>query len=188
VDLSQLMRQVASGSERAMADLMSVTRHPLRCQARMLVFDRSKAAEVVQDTFVAVWCGRHTYDPSKAAWPWIKQILRSKCNSYWRMALRNRAREEPIDPQLDYEGYVSCVPNPARQAENTQQCRIAFRVLGELSPGIRDVVLLSLFRDLSDLEIADVLGIPLGTAKSRKNRGLSHIRRCMKAHDKENEP
>lgn len=183
--LDELMRQVAGGSESAMADLMAQARYPLQRRAELLMFDRARAAEVVQSTFVAVWRGRQTYDSSRPAWPWLLRILRSKCDSHWRSLLRRRGREETLDPRLEYAGYVPTGADPATRAEHKQLCQVARELLVELSPGIRDVVLLTVFRDLSDSEVVDILGIPLGTVKSRKSRGLSHIRKRMNEKNRE---
>ena len=106
-----------------------------------------------------------------------------------RKRARRRQREEPIDPQLDYAGYVAApIVDPASAAADRQLCRAARALLPELAPGIRDVVLLSLFRELSDQEVADTLAIPLGTVKSRKSRGLSHLRSRLDNVNERNPP
>jgi RNA polymerase sigma-70 factor (ECF subfamily) len=169
-----------------MTDIVCATRHLLLHRAELLLFDRARAVEVVQDTYVAIWGSRHTYDPARPAWPWISRVLRSKCNSHWRKVLRNRSREEPIEPELDYSGYCPSPRPPDTHAADLELCRIARGLLDELSPGVRDVILLSLFRGLRDPQVADILEIPIGTVKSRKNRGLSHLRKRMSEHNEEN--
>lgn len=180
------MAQVARGSTAAMTHIVTATRHVLLRRAQLLLFDRARAVEVVQDTYVAIWRSRHTYDPARPAWPWISRVLRSKCNSHWRRVLRNRSREEPIRPELDYGDCCPVLPSPYTDTVNAELCRIAWELLDELSPGIRDVLLLSLFRDLSDTQVADILEIPIGTVKSRKKRGLAHLRKRMNDHNEEN--
>jgi RNA polymerase sigma-70 factor (ECF subfamily) len=64
-------------------------------------------------------------------------------------------------------------------SEQRQLCLFARDYVSELSDGLREVAQLSLFSELSDCEIAELLGIPMGTVKSRKNRAKSILKSKM---------
>ena len=79
----------------------------------------------------------------------------------------------PILGNIDDVVEVSCPsPLPDRLLEEKEHKYRLKEYISRLSPTLREVVLLSLVEEMTDREIALVLGIPIGTVKSRKNRGL----------------
>jgi len=172
------MRRIKQGSETALQELMLHAAHVLERLAESLLYDKGLAADVVQETFISVWTHRHEYDERMPAWPWIARILRNKCHAVWRKA-GGRRHDGPIrgEPLVDLAEFV---PSPLswqeQEHEKAQLMQMARDCILQLSPACREVVQLFLFSDLPEREIAHLLGVPLGTVKSRKNRGLSILR------------
>ena len=128
--------------------------------AMSILGDASRAADVVQATFVNAWQASHRFDPDRELGPWLYTIARRQAIDTYR---RER-RSEPTDPsELD----VVALPPSLEQAWEAWQVRLA---LDQLPPEECEVVRLSWFDGLAHSEIAERIGAPLGTVKSRSHR------------------
>ena len=141
--------------------------------AMSILGDQGRAADVVQATFVNAWQAAARFDSSRELGPWLYTIARRQAID----AFRRERRTEPTDPsELD----LVELPPSLEQAWEAWQVRLA---LDQLPQDERDVVRLSWFEGLAHPEIADHLGVPLGTVKSRSHRAhrrlaslLAHVR------------
>jgi RNA polymerase sigma-70 factor (ECF subfamily) len=180
VELDAMMSSVKKGSEVALGDLMRYTAYALEYLAGRLLYDKNLCFDVVQETFVKVWQQREKYCDGRPAWPWIAQILRNECYSVWR---KNGGRRKDLTSQKtnsEISEYIHCTaPLQDCTNEQTQLCNFVRDFVAELSDPIREVLQLSLFSELSELEIASLLGVPAGTVKSRKNRGIKKVKEQM---------
>jgi RNA polymerase sigma-70 factor (ECF subfamily) len=146
---------------------------PVYTVAMSILGDPGRAADVVQSTFVNAWQAAHRFDPSRELGPWLYTIARRQAID----AYRRERRSEPTDPsELD----LVDPPPSLEQAWEAWQVRLA---LDQLPVDERDVVRLSWFDGLAHPEIAERLGVPLGTVKSRSFRAhkrlttlLAHVR------------
>lgn len=171
----QLMGELAEGAEEAIGELYSRYAPTVFGMAAQAV-DRATAEEIVQDVFVAVWRGASTFDPQKGqARAWLLQI------AHYRIAneLRRRSRRPRIE--ADPENVQSArLPDPSPdQTEAAWQAHrreVLRRALDELPPPQRQALGLAFFEELSHGEVAHVLGLPLGTVKSRLRSGASLLR------------
>lgn len=167
-----LIARVARARDRA-AFAALFSRWGLKVKAFMI---RSGAApdmaeEAAQETFVAVWRRAETFDPGRAsAAAWLFAIARNKRVDL----LRRGARPEP-DPEDP-----SFRPEPPRPADHqlaAQNRDEAVRAaLASLTDDQREVVVLSFYEGRAHSEIADRLGIPLGTVKSRLRLAFGKLR------------
>lgn len=129
------------------------------------------AEEVVQETFIRVWRKAEQFDPSKAsASTWLYTIARNQRIDL----LRKRHRPEP-----DYED-PAFIPEPEPQpteviVRNQEASRLK-ECIDALSPEQQEVLKLSFMEELPHVEVAEKLGIPLGTVKSRIRLAMKHIR------------
>ena len=129
--------------------------------------DRMRAEDAVQETFAAVWRSARTYRPERGAGaPWLYAVARNA------IVDRSRNRSEPPAEPPDTP---SLEPTPAERAEASYVSWRVHRALEELSAKERDVIELAYYGELSQSEIADFLGIPLGTVKTRTRAGLSRL-------------
>jgi RNA polymerase sigma factor (sigma-70 family) len=137
--------------------------------AYLITGRREDAEDVLQDVFVAVWKSRHTYDAAKGKpSTWLHRITVNEC-------LRKRRRDRPVMLRVDPEAFET--PRPAHNADpgavDSDELSAA---LQSLDVRHRSVLVLRYFNDLSYDEIARVLGVPLGTVKSRINHALKNMR------------
>ena len=130
------------------------------------------AEELAQETLLAVWRKAHQFDPNRAtASAWIYTIARNL-----RIDVLRRTGAA-IDPRVDEAAAEPPTPeDELKTAQDVSRIRAAMRLL---PPEQAEVLRLSFFEDLSHPEIADGLGLPLGTVKSRIRLATAHLRLAL---------
>jgi RNA polymerase sigma-70 factor (ECF subfamily) len=131
------------------------------------------AEELAQETLLAVWRKAAAFDPAKAApSTWIFTIARNLRID----AARRERRGEPVEDPSDTP---DAEPTPdARLAAAQSEGRIRHALL-KLPPEQAEVVRLSFFSDKPHSEIAEQLGLPLGTVKSRLRLAMARLRELL---------
>lgn len=146
--------------------------------------DRALADDVFQDTFLQVHLAAEGFDTSRRLKPWLFTIAANKA----RDALRSRSRRSAaaLDAQIDTGDEESSsfvdllqanVSGPGDRIEESELRDAVQKVVMDMPEHLRDVLLLSYFHQFSYKEIADVLGVPLGTVKSRLHAAVNHFAR-----------
>ena len=159
-----LIQRVADGDRDAFGDLYQRYARPVFGLALRRLGDRGRAEDAVQETFASVWRSARTTGPSAAR---ARLALRGRAERDRRPGPR-AAREppaEPADAPSDEAG-----PRAKRRAVDWVAWRV-HRALEELPETERTVLELAYWGGLSQSEIADFLGIPLGTVKTRTRSG-----------------
>lgn len=176
----ELMRLLAAGETDALV--------PLHGRYAALVFnivaqtlDRSSAEEIVQDVFVAVWTKASTYDPERGpVRPWLLQIAHTRVLNELRR--RSRRPQTLPDPEgLTLASMPDAGPTPEEEAWREFRRQAVRDAVASLPPAQRQALSLAYFEDLTHPQIADFLGLPLGTAKTRVRDGLARLRRSLAA-------
>jgi len=162
-----LIRRVARGDADAFELLYQRYARPVFGLALRRLGDRMRAEDAVQETFAAIWRSAKTYRPERGAGaPWLYTVARN--------AIVDRSRNRSELP-AEVPDTATVEPGPAERAETSYVAWRVHRALEELSGNERDVIELAYYAELSQSEIADFLGIPLGTVKTRTRAGLSRL-------------
>jgi RNA polymerase sigma-70 factor (ECF subfamily) len=171
----ELMRQLAAGSHEALTPLYQrYARRLFHLVARAL--DCATAEEIVQEVFLAVWRGAATFTPERGAFrSWVFQIAQFRILN----ELRRRSRQPQMEP--DPEGVLLAdLPDDRPELADTvwQEYRrsVLRSAFAELSPPQRQALGLAFGDDLTHEQVASVLNLPLGTAKTRIRDGLQKLR------------
>ena len=181
--LDEIMCRIHRGDERGLCDLMTHHRHQLESLAGQILGDMTAAEDVVQETFIAIWQRRQTFSPGKDAWPWVAKIVRNMCYQRWRSRHGRRKGRNPSEVPIEWAAYVHARPSPpSTRAKESELFDAASELIGRLSPTLREVAQLSILGSKTDAEIAETLGVPIGTVKSRKHRGIAVLRRGLRPH------
>ncbi|MGA2125871.1 MAG: sigma-70 family RNA polymerase sigma factor [Xanthobacteraceae bacterium] len=155
-----LMERIAAGDRLAMQVL--VVRHHVRMFRFVLglVKDRTVAEDLIGDVFLDVWRQAHTFEARCAVATWLLSIARNKALS----ALRSRRTHDPLDE-------ASTIEDPQAGPEALVQIKdrgeIIRRCLEALSPEHREIVDLAYYHEKTIDEVAEIVGIPLSTVKTR---------------------
>ena len=172
VDDSALLRRMGLGDERALEELYARYGGLLYTLALRIVGDRELAREVVQDTFLRSWDGRETYDAQRGRVPWwLMGIARNRAIDLLRSrSHQQRIRERATRPR------EAAVP-PADELSGAVSERVTvLHALRALSDGQRVAIELAYYNGLTQAEIAEQLGQPLGTIKSRTREAMDRLR------------
>jgi RNA polymerase sigma-70 factor (ECF subfamily) len=129
--------------------------------------DRGLAEDAVQEAFAAVWRSASTYRPERgAAAGWLYTVARN--------AIVDRLRRSAL-PTDEPPELPSDEPGPAEQAEESYVAWRVHRALEELQPREREVIELAYWSGLTQSEVAEYLGVPLGTVKTRTRTALARL-------------
>ena len=190
-----LVQEVVDGSQDALAQLYDRHHVAIFTLAARTSGDRWLAADVVQETFLALWNRAEQFDPARGSLrAWLLTIARNKVVDH----LRGRQRHHPAAPfssfgtdepddmsasvRLAESGMpvaFGSVDAPPEQSLAEREARDGIAAaLGTLGPHERTVVELAYGAGLSQSEIASHLGWPIGTVKTRTRRAL----RILRAH------
>lgn len=169
-----LIRAFAKGERVALAALAERYEGPLLGMALALMQRRRDvAADAVQDTWVRVIRHAASFDGRSSVKTWLYRILINRCND-----LRIDAeRRDRLPARAAAAGQVSAEPvepGPTNEARTA----LTEHLLG-LPSDQRTVLLLCYHADMSHAQAADILGIPIGTLKSRLHAALTALRTAL---------
>jgi RNA polymerase sigma-70 factor, ECF subfamily len=165
-----LMSAVARGDERALATLYD--RHAAVAYgiAVRVLRDPSLAEEALQEGFLALWRGAARYDSSRAAvGTWIVTLVHRRAVDLVRSHARRPVEQLTEEVETSSPG-VEEIVSSRRDAARVRRAVVA------LPRPEREVIELAYFVGLTQREIAERLGTPLGTVKSRTFSGLTRLR------------
>ena len=163
----ELIRLVARKDANAFETLYHRFARPVFGLALRRLGDRMRAEDAVQETFAAVWRSARTYKPDRGAGaPWLYAVARNA------IVDRSRSRSDPPGEAPDVP---SNEPGPEERAEASYISWRVHRALEGLNQNERDVIELAYYGGLSQSEVADFLGIPLGTVKTRTRAALGRL-------------
>jgi len=151
------------GDESAVKTVYERFRGPVFAISLSVLHDHGLAADATQQTFIKAWQAATTYDPDRELAPWIYAIARRTAIDLYRKHSRSVSSEDvdsmALPPALDTIWEVF-------------EVRAA---LDRLPEEERQVMKLSHFAGLTHVEIAEHMGIPVGTVKSRSHRAHQRL-------------
>ena len=171
--LAGLLSRVARHDVAAFAALYRETAPFLSHVASKILHRREWTEEVLQESYVKIWCFAGSYDPARAsALTWMCSVVRNQAFDQ----LRRNATSEPetewaLQPadESDHDGDVSVALDVKR----------ALACLAQLAPVQRQTIGLAFLRECSHSQVAGMLGMPLGTVKARIRLGLVNLKRLI---------
>lgn len=163
--------QAQSGSREALDELFKSIQEPLFRYIVTVVNDRHLAEDVLQEVFIRIYRKLRWLREPQAFRAWSYQIAT-------REAFRYLKRERLWADQVRDEDVLNVMPvaEPVYSPELVQQLP---ELVGDLSPASRAVIVLFYLHEMSLVETAAVLDIPVGTVKSRLAYGLESLRRRL---------
>lgn len=166
-----VIREAARGEIKALAALYDRYAGLLLSMANRMLGDKTVAEDLVQDVFMEAWRRAHAFDPSRGSVrTWLLVRLRSRALDRLRSAKARREVmvEEPREAVLTTE-----------DPELSPDRALVRQAILQLPADQRLVIELSYFHGLSSSEIAEQMGSPIGTVKSRTAAALGKLRAAM---------
>ena len=163
-----LVQRARAGDRRAFGEL--VTRYMRRAYyaALGLVGSHEDALDLSQEAFARAFRARANLDPDLPFYGYLYQIVRRLCFNFLRDSRTRRVRMQEATPWLmNQAGGKAAAADPARAAERSELCALVQAAIERLPEREREVLVLKEFEGLRYREIAELLGIPIGTVMSR---------------------
>ncbi len=156
------------GDESAVKAVYERFRGPVFAISMSVLHDHGLAADATQQTFIKAWQAATTYDPDRELAPWIYAIARRTAIDIYRKQARSVASDA-----------VDTVDNPPGLDTVWEMFEVR-SALDQLPDEERQVIKLSHFDGLTHAEIAEHVGIPIGTVKSRSHRAHQRLLELLK--------
>lgn len=174
-----LVARMASGDERAAAHLYDEYSPVLFALALRIVGERADAEEVVLDAFTQAWKNAAYYRAERSSvLSWLSMITRTRALDFLRARTRRVRALTVASRSVGDEplGTADVSRGAGEQLEEDERDAAIGLALHSLATPQRAAIELSFFSGLTHLEIAERLGEPLGTVKTRIRLGMQHMR------------
>jgi len=177
----RLVERLREGSEQAYEQLLTRFQQPVYTLALRLLNDPSEAGDVVQEVFLKVFRNIGSFRGQSTLKTWIYRITVNEAHNTRRWFFRHRRREVELDSTPEEaRNLKEIIPDRSRspfdEAFDREQHVMIEAALERINPIFRDAVVLRDITDQSYEEIAEILGVSLGTVKSRILRGREALR------------
>lgn len=175
-DPAELLRRASRGDEAAFAALYDATAARAYGLAVRIVRDPSQAEEVAQEAFLEIWRTASRYDAARgSALSWILTIVHRKAVDRVRSAEASARRDRVYHREnqaVDHDATAEAV-------HSSMEARRVRQALATLTETQREALELAYFSGYTHTEVAAMLDLPLGTAKTRIRDGLIRLRDTM---------
>lgn len=144
--------------------------------------DRAAAEDIFQETFLQVHQSADLFDPQRRFRPWLFTIAANKARDLIRSQARRPASplQATINPGEEESGrfidlMASPIEPPDAPLERKELRQRIQQVVGDMPENLREILLLSYFHQFPYKQIGEILGIPLGTVKSRLHTAVAYF-------------
>src|SRR2546423_12940030 len=174
-----LMRAFAGGERSAAERLYELYSSRIYGLGIVMLGNEAAAQDLVQDTFVKLWRNAERYDTARGRLEtWVLLVARSLAiDSLRRRVLESRSLEA-LGPPVEADPH----PGPDELAATGDMAARARHAMGSLSDEQRAAPELAYFGGKTSAEVAELEGIPVGTAKTRIRTALMRLREAMEEH------
>lgn len=180
---AQAVRRIGAGDSDALADLYDRYAGMLKALAVRVLGDVGDAEEVLQEAFLQVWRQAGRWDPSRSSVStWLVLITRSRAID----RLRSRqVGERTVTAAKSENPSTHTSPEGARDVLMSERRKRLDTEMGSLPDEQREVLELAFFRGMTQREISESTGVPLGTVKTRTLLAMKKLRAALAAEIEE---
>jgi RNA polymerase sigma-70 factor (ECF subfamily) len=174
VDQQGLVERARRGDRQAFAELVCASGARLDATARLILRDPDLAQDAVQDTLIRAWRSLPGLRDPATFDHWLHSLVAHAC-----IDLTRKRRRRVVELELSPLDVAAALDETAQVADRD----LLDRALARLEPEQRAILVLHFYLDLPLPRVAQLLGIPGGTAKSRLHRSLGVLRSSMSIDD-----
>jgi RNA polymerase sigma-70 factor (ECF subfamily) len=143
---------------------------------RRLLGDAEDARDIAQETFVRAYQNLHRFDRRRPLKPWLLRIARNLAYNHLKARQRRAEGRTAADGHERLDRIAADQPSPAAEVLQRERQSALDQVLATLRPEFREVLLYRYMERLDYEEIAEVMGVPVGTVKTWLFRAKSQFR------------
>jgi RNA polymerase sigma-70 factor, ECF subfamily len=183
---NRIIENIFSGDEDAFAEIVKVYLNQIFNFVFRLIGDRDAAEDITQETFVKAWKNLKRFDQSKSFKTWLFTIAKNTTYDWLK-----KKKEIPFSSFADEEG-ESWLENISSDEilsdeilERSDLADEFEKILEKIPVHYRAILLLHYKEDFSLHEIAEILGEPYNTIKSRHQRGLLNLKKLLEEEKKD---
>jgi len=174
-----LLARVAKRERAAFEQLYARYSNILYAAAMKFLKQDADAQDVVQDVFIQIWDKAKLYDPTKGKpLTWALTMTRNRSIDRIRAIQRRTRLRDDFESETVADESAG-VREALSEVDASEKSQILRDAVGRLSPEQRKVIELAFFGGLTQSEVADRLGEPLGTIKARARRGLMKLKEIL---------
>jgi RNA polymerase sigma-70 factor (ECF subfamily) len=182
MDDVQLLKRYVTGDEGAFRELVDRYKDSLYAFLHRFLNDRDLVDDVFQETFMQLYASHDTFDSSKPLRPWLFTIAANKARDALRRSRRDNStslgslfdsEDHSVDDMLNTLEHDEHMPYDDLIKDETAAA--VKRVIAHMPVKLREILALAYFNKFSYAEIGRILGIPVGTVKSRLHTAVSRF-------------
>ena len=175
-----LIAQTAQGDQDALAALYDCSSPHVYGLIYRILDNREAAEEVTLDVYTQVWRQAPTFDRTRGTpGAWLMTLARTRAIDRYRAGAMERGKLDSMDATSLFAGEED---DPEEAFAGLERRQLVRQALQTLSAEQREVIALAYFYGLSQSEIAEKLGQPLGTVKTRMRLGMIKLRDVLSPH------
>ena len=175
----EYLERIRGGDSSALQALYDETSRVLYSLAFRVLNDREDAEEVILDVYQQVWNSADRFDASRGTvLAWLAVVTRNRAIDRLRQSNLHRTRELTVEEPVETADES---PAPETLSILGQQRRFVREAMATLAKEQRQAIELAFYSGLSHSEVAEVLGEPLGTVKTRIRVGMQKLRKAIPA-------
>ncbi len=185
---AELLTRYTAGDEAAFRELVNRYKNSLHAFLRQFLNRHDLVEDVFQETFLQLFASRESFDQSRPLRPWLFTIAANKAKDALRKWQRTAAvpigtmadsQELSFDDMLNTVTADSTMPYDELQKNETAS-RVG-QIVADMPESLREILILAYFQKFSYKQMADMLGIPIGTVKSRLHTAVGRFSKEWKA-------
>ncbi len=186
VDISELVRKAKQGNDEAFGMLVEQYQDKIYGYVSRMLHDPEEAEDVAQEVFIRAYQNLKEFREAASFPTWLYRIATNLAIDAARARKSRRAETFSLDEPVETEEGEMQRQLPADRlgpvdlAESSQLQQIVSEAIAQLSSKLRTVITLYDIEGLSYKEIAEVLGCPVGTVKSRLFNARNQLRNMLK--------
>lgn len=181
-ELVYLLSKIAEGDEQALANFYDRTSAYVYSLSLRVLNNAALAEEITLDVYMQIWRQAGQYDQNRGKpLAWLAILTRSRSIDRLRVGKYERTSYESLDNMNEQ---ITTQGNPEEFSTHCDQYRIVQKALATLSLEQRQVIEMAYFKGLSQCDIANQTGMPLGTVKTRIRSGMTKLRNLLARTEK----
>jgi len=167
----ELLQRSLAGDLEAWGEIVTRYKRAVFGIAMGILGNAADAEDAAADAFIRAYENLHRYDLKRRFSTWIFTIVSNIC--------KNRLRHERLRGRIQDASHVAGGADPAAEVAREERGELVKQALGEISFKYRAPLVLRYFSELDYKEIARILGLPVGTVKTRLHRGKAELKRIL---------